>query len=287
MLSGIGMDLSYWPEVLEELGTTHNVLAVDLLGRGGTDAGQGPYNQDAYADQVCATLRALELDDRPLLVCGLSFGAGVATHIAATAKEKQLNVIGTMLLTPAGLALDRSLESSLKMLRSTPRGCTDVLGIVAQLASLICMGNTGKSETALEPGHEDRARRVWLYSWQTYLLQPSFFRVYTGTLCDFPMGLADANLQNALCELRPLGSRVKVVLAEDDAIVPLEAVKALLNANLPEADVIKIGGGHNIAWDQPMLTSSLVKKFAQSLESSMASKELAGLEVSSSTAMGA
>lgn len=288
MLAGIGMDSSYWPEVLEDLGSTHDVLAIDLLGRGGTDAGQGPYNQGTYTDQVCESLRALELDGRPLLICGLSFGAGVAMQVAASAKEKKLNVIGTMLLTPAGLALDPSAESSLKLLRAMPRGCADVLGVLAQISSLLCMGNTGQSEAAVEPGYSDRARRVWVYSWQTYILQPSFFRAYTGTLCDFPLGAAGANLHAALNDLSPLGSRVQVVLAEEDTVVPTETVNALLCAKLPEADVIRIAGGHNIAWDQPVLTGTLVRKFAESLESRSVSKDLSGPNSSlGSKAMGA
>ncbi|CAE8639006.1 unnamed protein product [Polarella glacialis] len=257
MLAGIGHDSSYWPEVMEAVSQNHEFIALDLFGRGATDAGRGPYDADGFAGLVRAALASLDLAHRPLAMVGFSFGGAVAAHFAAGTAE----VIGSLLIVPAGIALTPSFGAGLRFLKGLPRGLADLVGVLASLGGLLCFGHTGRTQDTTEAGYEERASRVWRYSAQDFLCNPSFFRAYMRTLRDFPMGSEDADLQKSFKQLQRLGPRLEIILATTDTIVPAKEVHKFLVSELPEARVVEVRGGHDVQWDRPDHTSQLILDF--------------------------
>eukprot|EP00931_Biecheleriopsis_adriatica_P083359 TRINITY_DN56946_c0_g1_i1.p1 TRINITY_DN56946_c0_g1~~TRINITY_DN56946_c0_g1_i1.p1 ORF type:complete len:342 (-),score=40.86 TRINITY_DN56946_c0_g1_i1:25-1050(-) len=272
LLAGIGHDPSYWPAILRSLSETSELIALDLFGRGGTDAGYGPYDADSYANFVHEVLEKLGVANRPLVMIGFSFGGAVAAHMAATCS----NVIGALLVVPAGVAVSASFGSGIRLLRRTPRVLADVLGVVASWGGLLCFGHTGHTEATTEDGYANEARRVWHYSIQDFCFNPAFCRVYMHIVRDFPLGSLGAGgaLHDSFKRLKRLGPNLQIVVASSDSIIPAEEVKSFASASLPDARVLELPGGHDVQWDRPSETVKLITRFIDSLPASALSRAM-------------
>lgn len=85
-LGSLGSDRSMWQPQVDDLGSDHRTVALDLRGHGESPAPSGPYSVPELAEDVLAKLAALELD--AVHIVGLSLGGAVAQQIALTAPER-------------------------------------------------------------------------------------------------------------------------------------------------------------------------------------------------------
>lgn len=262
MLAGIGHDGSYWPELLDYISERHELISIDLFGRGFTDAGRAPYTIDTYAQLVQEVLAALKLDGRSLVVCGFSFGGAVAAHVAATTNT----AVGALLVVPAGVVVTPHFANYCKLARTVPRGIIDIIGVVGSVLSLLYVGSTGRTEATCEPGYAERLRKVWVYSFQDFLLNPSFFRAYLHTLRNVALGGDGRDIKESYKRLRRLGPNVQLLLADTDSIIPAAELEAFAKEELPEARILKVEGGHDVQWDRPRKTSEQICEFLASLK---------------------
>jgi 3-oxoadipate enol-lactonase len=79
LLHPIGLDHSFWPELIERCAATHRVLALDLPGHGRSPASSDA-SMAAYVEAVKGTLDALGVGTAAVL--GLSFGGMIAQELA-------------------------------------------------------------------------------------------------------------------------------------------------------------------------------------------------------------
>ena len=73
---GYPLDHAMWQPQLDGLSDVAQVIAPDLRGLGQSDAPEGVYAMDTYADDLCALLDALHI--RRAVLCGLSMGGYIA-----------------------------------------------------------------------------------------------------------------------------------------------------------------------------------------------------------------
>jgi 3-oxoadipate enol-lactonase len=89
LVHGINMDGHVWDELGARLGTDREVVALDLRGHGGSVM-TGPFDADAYADDVVAVMDAAGAERVHLV--GTSFGGPVVATIAARAPERVASI---------------------------------------------------------------------------------------------------------------------------------------------------------------------------------------------------
>ena len=94
LVHGLGGSLHSWYGVIETLSLQHHVIALDLRGHGRSDAGNGGYSVQQWAQDVGALITALELP--PVTLVGHSLGSLVAQQVALDKNESvdQLVLVG-------------------------------------------------------------------------------------------------------------------------------------------------------------------------------------------------
>jgi 3-oxoadipate enol-lactonase len=82
LLHPVGLDLTFFEPLAEELSQSYRVLRIDMRGHGGSPPGHDahPPHLEDYADDIHALLR--ELRYTPAAVIGFSFGGMLAQHLA-------------------------------------------------------------------------------------------------------------------------------------------------------------------------------------------------------------
>jgi pimeloyl-ACP methyl ester carboxylesterase len=86
---GINMDRHVWDALAERLGTERETLTIDLRGHGDSVM-TGPFDADAYADDVVAVMDAAGVERAHLV--GTSFGGPVVATVASRAPERVASV---------------------------------------------------------------------------------------------------------------------------------------------------------------------------------------------------
>lgn len=79
LLHGFTCSIRWWERMLPPLERRHRVVAIDLLGHGGSEKPRDGYSMESQAELVAAALKRLEVDGAT--VVGHSMGAAVATAL--------------------------------------------------------------------------------------------------------------------------------------------------------------------------------------------------------------
>lgn len=96
-----------WRETLEEFAAEHRVVSFDLGGHGDSRGEREEWTLDAFAGDVEAVIRQLQLDD--VVVVGHSMGGPVACLAAARLPELIVGVVGVETLHQAGFVFTEEL----------------------------------------------------------------------------------------------------------------------------------------------------------------------------------
>lgn len=108
LLHGLASDSDTWDRVIGPLGARGvRVLAVDLLGHGGSDKPTADYLLDDFAESLVAFLDALDVPAATL--CGHSLGGAIAMHVGFQHPERMRRLV----LVSAG-GLGRELHPLLR-----------------------------------------------------------------------------------------------------------------------------------------------------------------------------
>lgn len=86
LIMGTSGAIPLWGEMANRLAETHQVIAFDNRGLGGSDRGDGPISVASMAEDAAALLEALEVPRAHVL--GWSLGSAVAQQLALTHPEK-------------------------------------------------------------------------------------------------------------------------------------------------------------------------------------------------------
>lgn len=105
LLHGIGGGRSNWDAQLKAIGSVCRAVSLDLRGYGDSDLGAIPSTVEAYCDDI---LRVMDrFNARKLILCGLSYGAWIATSFAMRYPEKLSGLVlsgGCTGMSEAGVA---------------------------------------------------------------------------------------------------------------------------------------------------------------------------------------
>lgn len=85
LLHGYGGSIHWWERMIPLLAQTHRVIAIDLIGHGGSEKPKSGYSMPEQAADVAEAMN--QLDVQGALVVGHSMGGVVATELAAQASE--------------------------------------------------------------------------------------------------------------------------------------------------------------------------------------------------------
>lgn len=91
LLHGLGGSLHIWQGVIDVLAINHHVVAPDLRGFGRSDAGDGGFSVQQWAQDVAALITALELP--PVTLVGHSLGSLIAQQVALDQAEAVDNLV--------------------------------------------------------------------------------------------------------------------------------------------------------------------------------------------------
>jgi pimeloyl-ACP methyl ester carboxylesterase len=243
LLHGFTCAVGWWDRMLPHLARDHRVVAVDLLGHGGSEKPDDGYSMESQARLVAAALRRLGVRDAT--VVGHSMGAVVATALAEATPER---VAGIVVLDQApdsdGYGADLPLSAALTF--------RPVIGEALWRLAPDAAIEDGLS-VGFAPGYEVPDEFVEDFRRLTY-------SSYDGS----------AEAESAYTDAEPLDSRLRrigkpvlaVFGAEEQIYDPRTSLAAY--AELPGARTALVAGaGHSPNVERPRLTASLVSRFAR------------------------
>lgn len=217
--AGGSIDGNFGP-LLDALATSYTVIGPDYPGSGATPRSDTPLTLDMLADGVVAATDA----DR-FTVLGYSLGSAVAVRIATRFPER----VSKLILTSGFAHPDSKMTLALTVWR-------DLLGVdrtvVARYLTLLASGATRLE--SLSPVELDAA----VAGLADVLPEGSAEHIEVGLQVDVTGDLAGITVP------------VLVIATTHDALVPPKLSSELV-AGLPNAELIEIEAGHNIATEAP------------------------------------
>jgi 3-oxoadipate enol-lactonase len=237
LVHGFPLDHQMWRYQAEAFSASHRLLIPDLRGFGQSGITPGVVTMERYADDLAALLDALEIQE-PITLCGLSMGGYVAWQFALRHRAR----LGRLVLcdtraaadTPAG-ALGR-LENADRVLREGAHSL--VAGMMEKLFA--------PATRQQQPEMVEATRQVMLAA--------------------APDGIAAA--LRGMAERPDIGPRLGeidvpalVVGGEEDAIVPIDEMRAMA-AQLPRGTFVAVpGAGHMAPLEQPAAVNEALRNF--------------------------
>lgn len=91
-IHGWSCDASYWDAQVAHFAPTHRVVAIDLAGHGASGQERTDYTVEAFAGDVVAVLRKLDL--KGAILVGHSMGGGVMVEAALAAPDRVAGLVG-------------------------------------------------------------------------------------------------------------------------------------------------------------------------------------------------
>jgi pimeloyl-ACP methyl ester carboxylesterase len=91
LVHGVGLDASIWRPQIDSLRSAYDVIAIDMLGHGGSSLPRSDVRLADYADQIIAVADGLDLGK--VHVIGHSMGALVALEFALSHPSRSLSLV--------------------------------------------------------------------------------------------------------------------------------------------------------------------------------------------------
>jgi len=233
--------IDWWDGVIPRLEDHHRVVAIDLLGHGGSEKPSSGYTIENQADLVAEALSRLGIRDA--VVVGHSLGGGVAVALASQSPE---------------------LVNRIVIIDTAPANEAGSLGLLAKLAFTPVIGDAlwrikpdfsvrQGLEVAFAPGFDVPDAFVEDVDRMTY-------NAYTGS----HNGLADYKADEPLdTRMRATGKPLLVLMGAEEQIVDEPAARlAEYRATVPGVRTELIAGsGHSPNVEKPAQTSALILAF--------------------------
>ena len=248
LVHGFPLDHAMWNEQVDEFAATHQVIAPDLRGFGGTPLSAGEVDTDSvavsmrqFADDLAALLDALQVTE-PVVLCGLSMGGYIAWQFAQHHRDR--------------------------------------------LAALICCDTRARADTAeVAANRLDVAQRVLVSGSELLAGAMSMKLVADGTASSHPEIVAQ--VREMILRAPPAGIAAAqrgmaarpdmtdllsgfdlptlLVVGESDEISPPEEMREIAAA-MPLATLVEVAdAGHMSPLEQPAAVNSAIVEFLATL----------------------
>lgn len=240
LIHGFPLSRGMWAPQFEALRGDFRIIAPDLRGFGESDAPDGPYSMDLFADDMIGLLDHLGITRAA--VCGMSMGGYVLMNMLSRYPERVS--AACFMVTRAGADDDAGRERRLTLAREVmirgPHLVTDIF-------SLILFSSRAGDETAelrervgrIMAGNSSRGMAGGLLAMRE---RPDF----SGRLAEFTLPAL-------------------VIGAEDDMAIPPEESR-LLAAGLPDARLAIVpGAGHMACMENPTVVNRELHSFLAEL----------------------
>lgn len=238
-LHGFPLDRTMWRHMTAPL-TGRQRIAPDLRGLGLSDAPEGGYFMEEYADDMAALLEMLDVERA--VVCGLSMGGYVALEMARRHGHRLQGLI--LMNTRANADSVEGKAGRAEMIRLVQR-----------------QGSSALAETMLPK----------LLAPETLRTMPDVVeRVRTMIVASPPAGVIGAltamkERTDSTPLLREIDLPTLVVAGRDDQLIPMDYSRTMAE-QIPNAHLTVIAGaGHLAPMEQPIATSRVVGEFLESL----------------------
>jgi pimeloyl-ACP methyl ester carboxylesterase len=235
--------INWWGEMIPLLRKRHRVIAIDLLGHGGSAKPRGGYSIENQAQLVAEALARLGVKG-PVTVVGHSLGGAVATALA----EQSPRLVGQVVI------LDSAPDTSFGSLDLLARAL--LTPVIGEAMWRLKVDKTIRSglEQAFAPGYDVPDKFVDDVKRMTY-------SSYNGSHDGFDSYVGDAPLDGRLRRLRiPL---LAIFGAEDQIVDARRAIAAY--AAVPDAQTALIqGSGHSPNVEKPTETERLIERLIDS-----------------------
>lgn len=243
LLHGFTGSVSQWEPLVASLSSTHQLILVDMLGHGESDAPEHAerYSTAEVVEDLAELLRQLRLDQ--VHVLGYSMGGRIALSFAVLKKELVRSLI---------------LESSSPGLASEAERLTRI------------QSDQTLADRIEQQGIEwfaDYWSKLPLFSSLLQLPQAKQLQLHEARLRNHPFGLAQS--------LRGIGTGTQPSwwLQLEELVIPVQLIAGELDQKycliaeemhrrLPQSQLaIVSGAGHNVHVEQPHLFDTIIKRF--------------------------
>lgn len=237
LVHGYPFDHTLWQPQMDGLSDIAQVIAPDLRGFGQSDAPDGIYTMEVYADDLAALLDTLKIE--PVVVCGLSMGGYIALAFwkKYTSHVRGLILVDTRAGADAPAARQGRLDMAEQVKQQGSKPAADVM-LPRVLAEIT---------------HRSRPDLVEF--------------AHAMMLRQSPAGIIGAQLGMAeRADSTPMLPTIQVptlvVFGDQDVITPAETEGRSLAAAIPGAKLVVIpNAGHLSNLEQPQVFNVAVREF--------------------------
>jgi pimeloyl-ACP methyl ester carboxylesterase len=235
--------MDWWDGMIPALAARNRVIAIDLLGFGGSEKPSSGYSMEEQADRVAGVLSALHVDEAT--VVGHSLGGTVTTALAERSPD----------LVSRAVLIDQAPDSSFE---------SEGLPFTASLTFMLVLGPAlwritpdfaiadGLS-VAFAPGYDVPDRFVEDFRRMTYTSYDAAPQAENDYSDEIPL---DQRLRRARVPL------LAIFGAEEQLYDPQRSLDAY--AKLPRAKTALVeGAGHSPNVERPRQTNALIRRFMQ------------------------
>jgi pimeloyl-ACP methyl ester carboxylesterase len=242
LLHGWTCAIDWWDRMMPLLEERHRVVAIDLLGHGGSEKPAGGYSMENQAELVAQALRRLGL--RRAIVVGHSMGAVVGTALS----EVEPSLTSGLAIVDQAPAND-GYGSDLPLTAAAT--FTPVIGEALWQLSPDFAIEDGLS-LGFAPGYEVPDRFVEDFRRLTYEAYDASAEAETAYMDARPL---DARLRRSGIRLLAVfGAEEQIYSEPEKALAAYEAIGA-------QTELVQ-GAGHSPNVERPKLTAALVSRFA-------------------------
>jgi poly(3-hydroxyoctanoate) depolymerase len=234
LLNGMGANLEMWRPFRDEL-DARTTIAFDAPGTGGSPPTWLPTTMAGLGRLAGALLDRLGIETVDVL--GVSFGGGIAQHLAAQAPHRVRRLV--LAATSYGLGSVPGNPLALAGMLTPLRYHSNTHGLFAPLVH----GRSSAREPDAADAHE-RAR----FARPPHLVGYAWQLVAAGTWATLP-------------SLRRIQAPTLVLAGDADPLIPLANAR-IIAAAMPDAELVVVrGGGHLVLFERARHTAAIVERF--------------------------
>jgi pimeloyl-ACP methyl ester carboxylesterase len=229
--------MAYWQRLEPLLRRDHRVIAVDLLGHGGSEKPKDGYSMEHQADTIAAALDALDV--KPVLAVGQSLGGPVSTALAQRHPER---VRGLVIMDSA--SREKWVE----------------LPLTARIATAPVIGPAIKQVVPDSKIHEELSKAFHEgFDFPDEFVENVKQMTYTA-FAESPAASADFMNERSLDDrIAATGLPVTVIFGAEDRIVDPRSADDY--RDVPGAKVVVLPGvGHTPQMERPAVAAALVRE---------------------------